>query len=441
MTVWPVLVVLAGLEVPSGAMTTGVAVVGRGETSRATGVVHGRLDARVDVQRFFVEARASVLLSGEQTASFEDLGSSITVGVRLSDVVRRVSLEFIPFNSVNRRAFFDWDNRVGTLPSRAMVPALTATLELERVRLWVTGRLLVRQDTGAVGAAALPPVDPDLLAGMDVTLLDGLSAGVRGAWLPSARLLAPIIDPQFIVSARVEYTWRHAVAPTPDFVNYGNDPQRFERFFTALDASGPAAQASLEGGFAGARVSRAAMVELVAAGWLDAQARLQFGDVRLSVTGRVQTADLLLFENSARSPSVNVTKEPRLLGLVGASWTWRPARLTPAVLLGVSRPAVLRLAPADPGGSNPPPGLGGARTVTGDREGTVTLTAETEVRARFSVGTSLTWQPADAIALLGTFEVLTQQRQACRNPTGSGVECGPDDAPLVRAQVLAQFRF
>ncbi|MGV3622043.1 MAG: hypothetical protein ACO1OB_14570 [Archangium sp.] len=156
------LVVLAGVS-NEGAMTTGVSVTGVDETQRAAMVAQERLQFGFELSKFFVQMRGTVLLGGESTITAQNLGSSITIGVRPSDVVRRVSLEFIPMNSVNRRAFFDWDNRVGTFDVDRAVPALTLELELQRVTAFLTGRLAVLTELEA-GHPFIGDIGPTSLA-------------------------------------------------------------------------------------------------------------------------------------------------------------------------------------------------------------------------------------------------------------------------------------
>lgn len=432
---WLALVVLAGVATPEGAMTTGVSLSGRGETQSASMVAHGRLQVGFEVSKFFVQARGSLLLSGANEVTAQDLGSSLTIGVRPSEIVRRVSLEFIPFNSVNRRAFFDWDNRVGTFETNRAVPALTLELELQRVTAWVTGRIATLNEPEVTRIAAPVQPSPDVLAGVDVTIVDGLTFGVRGAWLQSALINPYQRRPQFVASGRIEYTFGHAIAPFADFVNYGNDPQRFERLFVTPQ-EGNAAQISFEGGYLGSTTGRPTTLDFVGTetarhdGWFDLQARAQLGDFRLSATGRLQTWEIMSSPTSPQlSAATSGVHQPRLLGLFGASWTARKLNLTPAILFGMSRQATFD---ADAvGGSNPPPSILESRLLS-DRDGLRVVDSGSGLRPKFHVGGSLTWQPVDQFVLITALDVVTQG--------GLGFPQWAAET-VIRGQVLAQFRF
>lgn len=431
---WVALVVLAGLTSPEGAVTTGVAMNARGETQSAELVTHGRLHVGFELSRFFVRANGSVLLSGSSTVMAHDLGSSLTVGVRPSQTVRAVSLEFIPLNPVNRRAFFDWDNRVGVV--RSPTSAMTLQFELQKVTAWLTGRLAHVTVADEIPAAVYGRPVPDFLAGLDVTLFDGFDVSFRAAWQTPSFLLPYNKGSQFISSARVSYTWRHAVAPIADFVNYGDDPQRFERFFTQ-PSNGTALQVSLEGGFVGGwrSIAPGARVTAAPGGWLDLQARLQVGNVRVSATGRLQTFDFLA--GSSRLPHVVdfLAKHMRVLGLLGAAYRFERSGLTPGVLAGVSVPSVLVPPRIDPSGSNPPPGLDIPRHFAIDRDGYGSYPADLGTPVEVHLGGSLTWQPTRNVSLVATADVTTQRSVI------NVVDRVLDTRPRVRAQVLAQFAF
>ncbi|MGV3622042.1 MAG: hypothetical protein ACO1OB_14565 [Archangium sp.] len=265
--------------------------------------------------------------------------------------------------------------------------------------------------------------------------------GVRGAWLPSSMINLNLSSPQFVASGRMEVTFGHAIAPLPDFVNYGTDPSRFERLLVTPQA-GEAVQFSLEGGLLGSHLgarSPGLPVPDVRRldGWVDVQVRVQAGEWRLAATGRLQTWQVL---QPIGTPTRSVDFEPRLLGLLGASWTARSIRLTPALLVGVSRRASATSGPPSFEGANPPPGLTGPRIIVRDREDTA-IYPGTESPPKFQAGGSLTWQPIDQLVLISALDVTTGRTFVFRDSSASIAEPVEVQATTVRGQVLAQFRW
>lgn len=85
-------------------------------------------------------------------------------------------------------------------------------------------------------------------------------------------------------------------------------------------------------------------------------------------------------------------------------------------------------------GANLPPGLD-SFVITRDLETTLRHPGDFVMAPRFQFGASLTWQPLDGLTLLAAFDVNTLTRFVFVDSVTFIT------TPIVRGQVLAQFRF
>jgi hypothetical protein len=296
---------------------------------------------------------------------------------------------------------------------------------------------------------------PDLFGGVQATLPGGLSLALRGGWfqyglVPSFAQQGLELESRGLTGAvQLAWTWKAPVGPPVDFTVYAADPTRFERFFTLEAREAPvAAWAALEGGVATqSLVDPARFGALVEqpAWWVDAQARVRIGELRLFATGRAQSLTQLAFDVPGIPPFVALTagapQHPALAGFLGADWRWATGRLTPGVLVSVQRHASISAPRFDFGGTNPPPA--GTRTVllTSNRSFLI-LPVDELVSPTLAVRASLRWDPVPMLSALLYVDVERDWNLFTFTDSTTGLAVAQRvDRVDVRAQLQVQARF
>lgn len=135
------------------------------------------------------------------------------------------------------------------------------------------------------------------------------------------------------------------------------------------------------------------------------------------------------------------TVEPRLEVLAGFDTTWRAARLTPGILVRLTRAASVQAPSFDSGGGNPLPGLNGPRRVT-VTDGFLIgiLPRDSEVQPQLGVKFSLKWEPAAFLMVAGELNLVKDWNDGSFD-TGGGLNQSRPTKLAVRGQVLLQARF
>lgn len=456
----PVVVVMllsAGAAESSGFSMDGAGTVFIQPASTAYGSAtlsagtHLRLGAGYEAQSLFVEGRGSFLLSyGASALSFQDLGSQLAVGVRRHGFIEEVRLTLWPFSSVTALPVFDWANRVGVRPLE-FAPAASLQASTPVGTAWVTSRF--RSVLNTITSAQ--ELRPDLFFGVNTVLPRGFQLDARAAWFQYGQV--PSLSQSgfearsdgFIASGRLSWTWKEPVGPAMDFDLYASDPWRFERFFvTEPRLTRAAVYVALEGGGGSQKLmdpDKFQTLKTQPLGWVDAQLRARVAEARLFLTGRVHSTSLEVAEWTGLPPYTafdkNSTVAPRLELLAGFDATWRAARLTPGVLVRLTRPAFVTASRFDYGGANPPVGLAGPRTVTvydGPLLGI--LPYGSAVHPVMNVKFSLKWEPASFLLVAGELN-LTKDWNDWYVDLTAGLNQPVPTKVAVRGQVLVQARF
>lgn len=400
--------------------------------------LHGRLDVSRDFARFFVEVHGSVLMRGGVSAlAFKDLGSRVTFGYRPGLTVKRVAVEVLPFTPTLRLPSFDWANAWGNTQSPELVPVapvVTGEVALEGATFWLSARLKAPLDP----IQNVNQVRPDLIAGAEVELSSQVRAEFRGAWLqwgpnPVFAQIG-INQPMFALGAgaRLSWTYREYVGPQVDLYTYADDPLRFQRFFRDEPGrSSVAAWLALEGGGAGAQLSdpdRFGKTRVQPMAWVDGQARVRVGDLRLFATVRVQSANFIAFDfpGTTGAPftalASGVASGAYVAGFLGANFMLSALRLTPGVLLNLARPASFTSGP-------------NTRYFWGrDRIGL--LFDGALLQPILHVNASLRWDVLAFLSVVGAFDVEKNFNLAGQDPLNPA-----DNTLWLRGQVYAQARF
>jgi hypothetical protein len=436
--------VLAAPEV-SSAVTVGLGastLVPGGSTALSPTVA-----AQVNItQRFSVgEARlrlAPVLVPsfvpGAVGVTIQDLGTRLEVEVPVSDDVS-VGVRIDPFNSLLRRATFDWANLVGrpTVDGVGFNPVLAADIRGARWSAFLAARLAVRNNL----ITQLPFIGADGLAGASLRLGSatlearvarfdfGLSPGLA---LQGLRLASF----SYLGTGRVTWSWRREVGVPIDLVTYRDDPLRFERFFAPVMPvpEGAALTVSLEGGGGTQALQSPDAFNTTRdqpLGYGDFQVRAQVGLTRIFGIGRLSSLSFVVHDSAGFPPSfafgAGLALNPSWSGFLGVDHSFLGGRLTPGLLLRVLQPATLTLPRFDFGGASPPPGSNSERTVAIDGPGMFTM-LPTGIRAapRLLGMLTLRYVPFDSFSVVG--EVSAE-----RNPNGM-------ETFSIRGQVLAQVR-
>lgn len=443
------LVLAAGGVFDAASVTAGAGVANNGFTG---GWGHVGLLSRQDFDEAFVEARGSVLVNGSTIVglAFQDLGTSFTVGRRFDGAVRELRLELLPFNAVRRLPMFDWANRYGLPPpDSSLAPAVALELRTTWGAVWIASRFRGVQNL----LLNTSELRPDLFGGAQATLPGGLLLSVRGGWfqyglVPSLAQQGIKLESRGLTGAmQLAWTWKEPVGPPVDFTLYAADPTRFERFFTLEARETPAAAwAAIEGGIATQSFVDPAQFGVrkeQPAWWVDAQARVRIGELRLFATGRAQSVTQLTFDSPGILPFIalgaNSVQQPALAGFLGADWRWASGRLTPGVLVSVQRHASITTSISELG----------AGTDTSTRTLLVTsartfiiLPIDEPVLPALSVRASLRWDPVPMLSALLYVDLERDwNRFAIVDPTTPVSTPQRVDRVDVRAQLQLQARF
>lgn len=180
-----------------------------------------------------------------------------------------------------------------------------------------------------------------------------------------------------------------------------------------------------------------------AMGWVDLQARVRLRDVRLFLTGRVQSVTPAVFDLGGLPPSIALADDqqtaPLVAGFLGADWTLRALKLTPGVLLRATRPGWIRTRFVS-GGNNPPPGLG--ETIYVLPNGWMRSLGGKTVAPLLSATLSLRWEVASFASLLPEVDVEKDLNDHTVPPSDPRLPAAsPAEQLTLRGQLLLRARF
>lgn len=441
----------------SGAATVGVSVNTANERASVAPVVALRLGVTQVTPVGIVRGRLATLLPFQASTIF------VPIAVLASDLGTFIEFErpfaggggfrlrLEPFNPSMRLVTFDWANALGRVfpDFTGFSPVLSAHLHVGVFEGFASLRSTARPTTSQVTPTT---AFFDALVGARVSW-SGWSVEARVARLsfgPNRTLVQVGVDEELsTLAAAGRASWNHAggVDAPLDLVTYSRDPTRFDRFFTRVERPGTAfsATVAIEGGgglqqkFGSTFPPRWTTQPL---GYGDAQVRLRFGTTRVFVTGRASTFSFGSADVQGEPGTFMGLKEPgtpSLTAFLGADHTLARASLTPGLLFRVFRPATMTTA-VDFGGNAPPPGLTGPRTfVLEDYNQVSIFPADFTVGPRFAAKASLRWTPADALAVVGEFEVLVNPTTTQFFPAGAPLT--PMVSVTTQTQLYVQARF
>lgn len=335
------LVVILGATEVHGQATGGVQAT---EAVRIAPFVQAQLGVAREFGETTLAAQASVAMRFDATTSSlaaQDLGSFLESRHRL----RRgwvLSVKVLPLNTDVLLPTSDWANRWGrgTLPFN---PALVVTLEAPGLRAWLALR-------PSVDISRPLRWNQGVLAGVASTSQRGLRFDARAAALDYGKAgndpLSPVPSRfALLANALVGYVWNEDVGPALDFANYLSDPTRFERFFVREPSRhARAARVTLEGGLGGQWLpANDRVLGVQSAGFVDLQARVRLGWLRLFATGRFRTLTHVDFDTNSTRVSDDGQTQPELTALFGADLKLGESGLRPGLMVRVMRPASPRL--------------------------------------------------------------------------------------------------
>jgi hypothetical protein len=161
------------------------------------------------------------------------------------------------------------------------------------------------------------------------------------------------------------------ILPSIDLRLYKNDPEITQRFFTPEKYPGGFSyQVALEGSLLGQTLvnpDRFAATRIQKATAFSLQARFKLDTWRFYALGMYRSLSFIQFDVPGLPPYVDFSDgsilRPELWGAVGGDLFLPGAHLTVGAVLGVQSPASLTASRIDLGGSNPPAGIVGPRTV------------------------------------------------------------------------------
>jgi hypothetical protein len=335
--------VLASAMETDGAVT----VFARPTAEAPNAGLHLRWRLRGDFGHFFVEGRASLMIDVDATNPFQDLGSSLSFGFRSDTFLRELRLTLWPTNADPVLPVFDWANALGRVSGPT--PAVGLRAETSFGNLWATVRLRHPTDLGWIEREN-PLLYPEVFGGSDTSLPNGFEVGMRAGWFHDGEGSKSFVPEgtynnsvhTLTFAGRASWTHRESIGAAMDFDLYRTDPARFERFFApetrrepfavvlALEAGG-ADQSSV---IAGPDIRSERHRDTV---WVDLQARVRVRDVRLFLTGRLQTTNRFDFTEVrwGFTQDDGDIGAAQLTFIGGFDWNWALVNLMPGVLLGV----------------------------------------------------------------------------------------------------------
>lgn len=444
----------------SGAATVGVSVNTANERASVAPVVALRLGVTQVTPVGIVRGRLATLLPFQASAPLalttglaSDLGTFLEFERPFAGGGGwRVRLE--PFNPSMRLVTFDWANALGRLfpELTGFSPVLSAHLHVGVFDGFVSLRSTARPTTSVPITNRPTNAFFDAMVGASVSW-SGWSLEARFVSLsvgPSQRLLEIGVDEELsTVAAAGRASWDQGggVEAPVDLVTYSRDPTRFERFFKRAERHSTAfgATVSVEGGGGSQQrfnslVPPHSAVHPIAYG--DAQVRLRFAATRVFLAARASTFSFVGADVQGEPVGFLRPNGPpmaSLTGFLGADHTFARASLTPGLLFRVFRPATMTTA-VDFGGNAPPPGLTGPRTfVLEDYNQVSVFPSDFTLAPRFAAKASLRWTPADALAVVGEFEVLVNPTTTQFFPAGAPLT--PMVSVTTQTQLYVQARF
>lgn len=311
-------------------------------------------------------------------------------------------------------AAFTYNQGGGTSTTGRPAASPGAKLQLTRDRYY----LFVGMKTGLLtdGLLMVPVRQYGVLFGGGVDLMPNrLRFEVNGGYFQ--RGLAPSLAQQGIrapvnaagASAQLSF-FSDTILPSIDLRLYKNDPDVTQRFFTPEKYPGGLSyQVSLEGSALGQTLvdpDRFAATKLQGGGALALQARFKYDFWRFNLMGLMRTLSFIQFDVPGLPPYYDFPKgstvRPELWAAIGADRYFPTAHLTTGLVFGVQNPASISAPRIDMGGTNPPPGLTGPRTVVvRDVNQFAILPADSSVIPIWSVKGTFKLDISDYFAALG----------------------------------------
>ena len=303
----------------------------------------------------------------------KDNGSTFTLGFGSPDAAMgELSFTVAPLGSQRIRPTFEWADASGRpLAETAPAPTFLGSWRSERLEAFAA----LHVGNGAVVFTNATELLPGGLAGVSLLLGSGWTLEGRGAVYDRGD--NPSLAYQGVrkrvaawgATARLGRSLGGGVEPQWDPVTYAGDPELFERPLARGSGTEPvAATVLLESGAAtqplrDPNVFGATTPE--PAGYVDFQARLRLGGLRLYATVRARSMSLVVFDVPGFPQDFatgRISIRPELSAIAGAelrlaSW------LSPNVLLRVRRPAALGVPALDSAGNVLPPGSHGSHTI------------------------------------------------------------------------------
>lgn len=242
-----------------------------------------------------------------------------------------------------------------------------------------------------------------------------------------------------------------SILPSLDLRLYKNDPDVVQRFFRPESYPGGFSyQLSLEASLLGQTLvnpDRFAATRLQTANAFALQARFKLDYWRFYVIGLYRTLSFIQFDVPGLPPYYDFTDgstvRPELWGAIGGDKNFPNQHLTVGLIVGLQSPASVSAPRFDFGGSNPPPGLTGPRTVVvRDVNLFAILPADQEVLPIFSVKGTFRLDISEYFAMLGeVFYNRDENRVTFRDSTSSISQPVFEQPNQLGFNVVMQARF
>jgi hypothetical protein len=379
---------------------------------------------------FEAEAALNILVSAQSSGAITLFDNSSFVKLNYRPLgwgaKEDVSLTGFPVSSDRFRLGYAWrmswagdsaftyNQGGGTSSTGRPAASPGAKLQLTRDRWYA----FVGLKTGLLvdGLLMVPVRQYGFLAGGGIDLVPNrLRFELNGGYFQ--RGLAPSLAQQGIpapvnaggASAQLSF-FSDTILPSIDLRLYKNDPDITQRFFTPEKYPGGLSyQLSLEGSGLGQTLvnpDRFAATKLQMGGALAVQARFKFNAWRFYALGLMRTLSFIQFDVPGLPPYYDFprgsTVRPEVWGAIGADRFLAPAHLTVGLIFGVQNPASISAPRLELGGTNPPAGLTGPRTlVVRDVNQFAILPADAAIIPIWSVKGTFKFDISDYFAALG----------------------------------------
>jgi hypothetical protein len=182
-----------------------------------------------------------------------------------------------------------------------------------------------------------------------------------------------ILAPVNALGGSAQIVWHVGVpvGTSIDFKLYKNDPDMVQKFFTPeVYPGGLSYSVSLEGSYLAQTLENPdvfAQTKLQRATALALQGRMKLNFLRLSLLGMYRSLSFIQFDVPGIPPykdfPAGTVLQPEMFIALGADYNFPRLHLTPGIILGIQQPATFKTPSTVLGGSAPPLGLTGSRTV------------------------------------------------------------------------------